>query len=72
MIQSRKRSLKEALTNTFVGGLLNIAVSQWYFIALGIPFPIMANLGLTVIMYFVSTWRAYVIRREYQKQDSKR
>jgi hypothetical protein len=57
MSQDRKKSALEAVTNTVTGIVLNQVV---LYLA-GIPLK--HAIGLTVIMFFVSTARSYVIRR---------
>lgn len=57
MTQDKKKSAVEAVTNTVTGMVLNQAV---LYLA-GIPLK--SAIGLTVVMFFVSTARSYVIRR---------
>lgn len=64
MTQSKKKSAAEAVSNTVVGVILN----QIVLYAAGIPLSHAA--GLTVVMFFVSTARSYVLRRVFSAKEA--
>lgn len=65
MRQSKRRSAAEALANSVIG-----LVISWLFTLLALPFfgltpTVMDATGITACFFFLSTTRAYLIRRMF-------
>lgn len=68
-MQSKKRSFKEAIVNTFIGMMITFTISPFlYWIHnVKISYPVMGS--LTISFTIVSIIRNYIIRRIFNKKE---
>jgi len=67
-MQSKKLSLIESLTQTFVGLGTSVLIQIILYPAMGIPVTFSQNLIITSVFFIVSIIRGYVIRRFFTKK----
>ena len=67
MAQSKRGSLIEAMTNTFVGYVLAVATQFAVFPAFGLHVGMVENLGLGLVFTAVSLIRGYALRRLFNR-----
>ena len=63
MKQSKKHSLIESITNVVVGLVISFLIQLIIYPALNIKVSINQNLFITMVFFFASFFRGYVIRR---------
>ena len=68
MTQSKKQSLTEAVTNTFVGFGVSLASIFIIFPLVGIESTPIKNIGITAYFTVISIVRGYVLRRWFNKK----
>jgi len=66
-MQSRKRSLTEAITNTIVGFIISLLIQMLIYPMMDIPVRFEQNLIITTIFTLASIGRGYVLRRLFNK-----
>jgi len=63
-MQKKIHSLIEAVTNTSIGLVINVAANQWIiFPILGVDPPLVTNVGIAVFFTVLSIVRGYTLRR---------
>ena len=62
-MQSRRRSLTEAITNTVVGFIISLLIQMLIYPMMDIPVRFEQNLIITTIFTLASIGRGYVLRR---------
>ena len=67
MAQSKRGSLIEAVTNTFVGYVLAVATQFAVFPVFGLQVGVVENLGLGLVFTAVSLIRSYLLRRLFDR-----
>ena len=67
IMQSKKHSTLESLTNTVVGLLTSFAIQLVIYPLLNIPVTLNQNIIITVVFFVVSFLRGYLIRRVFNK-----
>ena len=67
MIQSRRMSLVEAVTNTVVGYLLAVVVQLVAFPLFGLEVGLADNLAIALLFTAVSIARSYTLRRLFER-----
>lgn len=65
MLQSRKLSLIEAVTNTAVGFGISLASQLVIFSAYGVTLPLIDNIAITCWFTGISIARGYLLRRAF-------
>lgn len=68
-MQTKKRSLNEAITNIVVGYLINLGMQIAVFPLFNIHISLKHNLGIGAIFTIVSLIRSYVIRRFFNLSE---
>jgi hypothetical protein len=68
MNQSKKQSLTEAITNTFIGFIISLAASFIIFPLFGIKTSVLDNIGITIFYTVISILRTYIIRRFFNNK----
>lgn len=71
-MQTKKQSLRESITNTAVGALINLGFSFLLFPAVGIASSGGQNAVVVAFFTVVSIVRGYVIRRYFNKNAKSR
>lgn len=64
--QSKKMSLTETMTNSFVGFFINQTAQILIFPVVGIHVPYSVNFELAIFFTFVSVARGFCLRRYFQ------
>lgn len=67
--QSKKGSLKEAISNTIVGMLLSFVFSYPIFYLNGVEPKVIQNLSIVFWFTLISVGRNYVVRRWFNKKQ---
>ena len=67
-MQTKLRSLLEAVTNTLVGYTISVGIGQVVYPLFGYDITIGDNMGLTAVFVAVSLTRSYVIRRWFNRR----
>lgn len=68
MIQSKRNSLIEAITNTAIGYGINLFAQMLIFPLFGIKASIGQNIGIGLAFTGISVARQYIIRRWFTKK----
>ncbi len=72
MIQSRKESLVETLTNLLVGFMIAILAQVVVFPLMGIVIEPTGHLTIAVIFTFISLARSYLLRRFFNYRSERK
>jgi hypothetical protein len=67
MIQSKKHSALESLTNIIVGLITSFLIQLIIYPALDIPVTINQNIVITLVFFAVSFLRSYILRRLFNR-----
>lgn len=67
-MQTKKQSLIESITNTFIGFMISYASTFLIFPLMGFDSNGGKNLIITIYFTFISIARGYVIRRYFNKK----
>jgi len=67
-MQSKKHSLIESVTNTFVGLATSFLIQIAIYPLLNIPVTFKQNLVITFVFFIASIGRGYVIRRIFNRK----
>ena len=67
-MQKKKHSLIEAIINTLIGLIINVAMQMVVFPLFGIHISIWDNLGIASIFTVISVARTYLVRRFFTKR----
>jgi hypothetical protein len=70
-MQTRKKSLIESLTNTFVGMGVSFIIQLVLFPLMNIPVKLHQNILITFIFTIASIGRGYIIRRIFTQTPTK-
>lgn len=66
-MQSRKLSIIEAVTNTFIGLLMSFTIQLSLYPMLGIPVSLNQNVIITLVFFISSFLRGYFLRRFFNQ-----
>jgi len=66
-MQTKKFSLIESITNTFVGFIISLLIQLIIYPTMGIPVTFKQNIIITVIFTVASILRGYILRRIFNK-----
>lgn len=67
-MQTKKYSLIESITNTFVGFMVSLLIQLAIYPAMGIPVTFSQNIVITFVFTLASILRGYLIRRFFNKK----
>ena len=67
-MQTKKQSLIESLTNTFIGFAVSFASTFFIFPIMGMKTSVGSNFVITIYFTVISILRGYVIRRYFNKK----
>ena len=67
-MQTKKKSVIEAITNTVVGLLTSFIIQLIVYPLMGIPVTIGQNIIITIVFFIASIIRGYAIRRYFNKK----
>lgn len=67
-MQTKKQSLKESLTNTFIGFLISLLATFIVLPMFGIQSTFLKNIGITICFTVISIIRGYLIRRYFNNK----
>ena len=67
MIQSKKHSLLESVTNVIAGLILSFSIQTVVYPAMNIPVSLNQNIVITIVFFIASFIRVYSIRRIFNK-----
>ena len=67
MVQTKKKSFIETITQTFSGLIVSFIIQLIIYPAMGIPVTIGQNVLITLVFVTVSIIRGYAIRRIFNK-----
>lgn len=67
MKQSPKKSLIESITQTVIGLGTSILIQVILYPMMGIPVTFSQNLVITLVFFFVSIIRGFIVRRIFEK-----
>lgn len=70
-MQSKKQSLVESITNTFVGFIISLTAIFLILPLFGVESTPVKNIGITLCFTIISILRGYLIRRFFNKKNSK-
>ena len=70
-MQSKKHSLVESITNTFIGFFVSLLIQVVLYPIMDIPVTFGQNILITMIFTIVSIIRGYVIRRWFNRTVKK-
>lgn len=70
-MQSKKQSLVESITNTFVGFIISLTAIFLILPLFGVESTPIKNIGITLCFTIISILRGYLIRRFFNKKHSK-
>ena len=70
MIQTKKNSLIESVTQTIIGLGTSFLIQLLIYPALGIAVSFGQNLIITFVFFVVSILRGYLIRRYFNKKNT--
>lgn len=70
-MQSKKQSLVESITNTFVGFIISLTAIFLILPLFGVESTPVKNIGITLCFTIISILRGYLIRRFFNKKHSK-
>lgn len=70
-MQSKRHSLVESVTNTFIGFFISLLVQVVLYPIMDIPVTFGQNILITMIFTIVSIIRGYVIRRWFNRTVKK-
>jgi len=71
MLQSKKQSIIESITQTTTGIILSFFIQLLIYPILNIYVTFTQNLIITFVFFIASTIRGYVIRRIFNKKQTK-
>lgn len=72
-MQTKKASMKEALTNVMVGLGISMTANAFIFpLVLGVPVKFMDNLIIGLFMTVISITRSYCIRRYNNRKEARK
>jgi len=63
VIQSKKHSVLESITNVIVGLIVSFLIQLWIYPLLKIPVTLNQNIIITLVFFLASFIRGYVVRR---------
>lgn len=66
-MQSRKKSILEAFTNTIIGLFVSFGIQMIIYPAMNIPVTLNQNFVITMVFFAASVLRSYIIRRIFVK-----
>lgn len=69
-MQSKKRSLTEAVINTLIGFVISFTGGMFFYSLCGVKVSNSQNFILTILYTFLSIGRGYLIRRFFNKADA--
>lgn len=69
-MQSKKYSLIESITNTFVGFMISLLIQLIIYPTMGIPVTFTQNIVITFVFTFSSILRGYIVRRMFNRSKS--
>lgn len=69
-MQTKKYSLIESITNTFVGFIVSLLIQLIIYPTMGIPVTFSQNIIITFIFTIVSILRGYIVRRMFNRSTS--
>lgn len=69
-MQTKKYSLIESITNTFVGFVVSLLIQLIIYPTMGIPVTFSQNIVITFVFTFVSFLRGYIVRRMFNRSTS--
>jgi len=69
-MQSKKHSLIESVTNTFVGFIVSLLIQLIIYPTMGIPVTFTQNIIITFIFTLASILRGYMVRRIFNLSTS--
>ena len=69
LMQTKKQSVIESLTNIIVGLLTSFLIQLIIYPLLNIPVSINQNIIITIVFFIVSFIRGYLIRRYFNKKN---
>lgn len=67
-MQTKKYSLIESITNTFVGFMVSLLIQLAIYPAMDIPVTFSQNIVITFVFTLASILRGYLIRRVFNKK----
>lgn len=67
MKQSQKKSLIESVIQTIIGLGTSILIQVILYPMMGIPVTFSQNIIITLVFFFVSIVRGYLVRRMFEK-----
>lgn len=67
-MQTKKKSVIEAITNTVVGLLTSFIIQLIVYPLMNIPVTIGQNIIITIVFFFASILRGYTIRRYFNRK----
>ena len=67
MIQNKKQSLIESITQTIIGLVTSFLIQIIIYPALNIPVTLNQNIIITFVFFAVSILRGYLVRRYFNK-----
>lgn len=67
MIQSRKMSMIESLTGTFIGFVVSVSAACVVYPLFGHAFTLTQNVAITAIFTVISVIRGYIVRRIFNR-----
>ena len=67
MIQNKKQSLIESITQTIIGLVTSFLIQIIIYPALNIPVTLSQNIIITFVFFAVSILRGYLVRRYFNK-----
>lgn len=69
-MQSKKYSLVESITNTFVGFIVSLLIQIIIYPTMGIPVTFSQNIIITFVFTIASILRGYIVRRMFNRSTS--
>lgn len=66
-MQTKKLSLVESITNTFIGLFVSFIIQIIIYPVMGIPVKLHQNIIITFVFTFASICRGYIVRRLFNK-----
>ena len=71
-MQSKKHSIIESITNTFVGMAVSFLIQIAIYPIMGITVKLSQNVIITIVFTIASILRGYIIRRIFTKKSANR
>ena len=67
MKQTKRKSFFESIIQTLIGLLTSVLIQFILYPIIGIPVTIFQNIIITLVFFFVSIIRGYLVRRLFNK-----